>query len=1297
MKILATAPCKKLDYGAQQLVSNPHLELTTSPGIWGFRSLLEAPTVAPYTFILAGAPLGQAMSPILLASLSRRQWICMQCRRTILKSTTLATCLSLRRAYHPCTVLLHTPLPISEHRLQAQQRQSSPASEKPPKRTVLPLPLPTAEERRRNLAQQSVLEWPTSPPTTRGGRKTQTREKADPETHPEAQGKAQRDLRKAHPGRATAAEGRQQNTVEQVLEQAFSFPIVAQSESQGDSREQPFERATTVGVQQQNIAIQALKQAFPLSIVEAQAQQETQQDFKEQPSQGAITAEERQQDVAQQTLHQAVSSPITEARQQVRLNRQKQPHRLSSLDPLAITDDPASLVSKLLNKATSKALYPHERLDTLSAPTVPKKWATNLVIRPIVREAIKKAYPHVEDLTPIQAKLFVMLSKRTHLALSDIPGTGKSFALACWLLNVDRSIRTGKGDIEPTTTALVLVPSPDLAMQYEGWITNILSNSGSEVIEKNLPSFVQALYRTGTVEGDEQQKCRLKEHPNPHIIVATPQRVLDIIGENLVNPHHLLDLEHLKLVAVDEADSLLDMGIVFHQENKATSQRRIHISPAEQLLDLVFNNRNAKLEGPRQAKGELNYMQIVLTSSSNSAKQMRRYIERMKQGWLSPFGTAWSGGYLSQGRTMGFSPQFTPVKEGDLVSSIIAILQREETTPGEVLRKVHSSIKHHLMAYDMETGILRDAPLNRALINKTLKKFLEVSTKLDLVGGRMPQVMKPLGAQIGKEELGVPGLELQERKVIGDHGYPEELAVPILEKLLEYDNWPRHVIVGLGLQASKTRFQQSCAEVGIKAEVLSYEAWNSQGGKVSKLGRSDEYIADAGGNSENALVEGKQYTSVWITDPASCPGLDYPGITHAYIFHRVESTKDYVAYCGRVSRHPFAETGVEAANPLEAPSVASLSSDESTPGKIKSLHPTPGKVVSIILEEHITPEEIKSERETEKTWRLLEAAAAAGEEGASGGPSSHHNSGYRSGKGEKVVRVISGADNTRGGVEIGLPVLQRGSMWEQDAYLAESIKREKIGCVVEKYFGEDQRFQKRRVLDWNKLDSDEETVEVVAELEDTETRRTEGERTVERKTKKRTRRGEGAVGKRTMGKNTERESTEREREVIERKSVEKDRIETKSTERESAHKKKTETIATDKSEGKVLGWEVGGPIGMTPESEAVKPEEEAFVPTVGKYEGKILEPEADRPNEARSEVKEKHLYLSEKQPIGNTPASPSLDVVQNMETPNALNEDTAQTHPKVTLKTPEAPPAPAPALAPAPPALTMLPPTITHP
>ena len=633
------------------------------------------------------------------------------------------------------------------------------------------------------------------------------------------------------------------------------------------------------------------------------------------------------------------------------------------------------------------------------------------------------------------------------------------------------------GHVEPTTTALVLVPSPDLAQQYRSWIRNILSHSGNDAIVMNLASFVQALYRTGTEQGDEEQKRLLQNNPRPHILVATPARVLDLLEETVDLSIKRLDLDYLKLIVVDEGDTLLNLDSMWKPTtNKITllteRNTRIPPPPAEQLLDYIFNARNKRLLSPRRAKGEMNYIQFVMASSSISAKNMRRWIEQEKRYWLSPYGSAWQGDPngrkgdpngrkgdqgAMKGVNMGFAPQFTAVKEGDLVSPVINTLQREETVSGSVLRKVSKSVKHYLLAYDMETGLLRDVPITRNAVETALKSFLKANTGQFKLGGRIRGEQK-LPPEPSEEE-GSDQPE-REKKLVGDDGYPEEITVPILEKLLEYDKWPRQVLVGLGLQSSKPRFKQACEEIGINAEILSFEAWGKHPKTLGvPLGRSDKHLLSESNEKYKARpgpyesMDQRSKTTVWITDPITCAGLDCPGITHAYLFHRIETTKDYVAYCGRVSRHPFADLAIAAA-----------ASANASPGQIMAYPPPPGKVISIVLEEHITPEEIVAEYEAENMWRAAET------EGLKPDPTGRSGSGYRPGKGEKVVRVLSGSDNGSEGKEIGLPVIQVGSMFEQDAYLAEGVKREKIGCVIEKYFEEDGELVMRRVMSYDEED-----------------------------------------------------------------------------------------------------------------------------------------------------------------------------------------------------------------------------------
>ncbi|KAI5794448.1 hypothetical protein DFH27DRAFT_136808 [Peziza echinospora] len=727
----------------------------------------------------------------------------------------------------------------------------------------------------------------------------------------------------------------------------------------------------------------------------------------------------------------------------------------------------ASIVSKLLAGATgTTALYPPGQPPIPPVTKLPTKWATNPFLRPVIRDTIRKVYPHIEDLTPIQAKLLATLAKRMHLSANDIPGTGKSFALATWMLNLDRSTKTTTGAVEPTSTVLALVPNSDLAQQYYSWITNILLNSGSDAVQSNVSNFVQVLYRTNSPAEDERQKQLLTDSPNPHIIIGTPNRILDILASGVNSPVKLLDIDHLKLVVIDEADSLLDFEAkrVFNKPIKAL---RTKVPPTEQLLDYIFQNRNKKLVSPTKAKGEVNYIQIVSTSSSMSARSMRRWIEIEKRQWLSPFGKQASmTGNTSgvEGVKLGFAPNLSPVKPGDLVCPWIATMQREETVSGSILRKIHEGIKHHVIGYDMETGFLRDAPLTRFEMKEALTSYVQANKDKTKIANRKAMEKEKLGdgATSTTTDAG-----LGERKLLGDDGYPESISVPILEKLLKNDDWPSNVLVGLGSMASKAKFKLECERIGIHAEVLSFETWNArQDGQP--IGRTDKHLASAtasensGYNVESSSSEAdkRSRTTVWITDPVACAGLDSPGLTHAYLFHRVETTKDYIAYCGRVSRHPFPEhKSVTNHNFLASQDAQNRDAEAyGAPGRIKNQPPAIGKVVSVILEEVITPEEARAERIAEAGWVDRDRANERAVGLSSYDPDFRLGSGYRYGKGEKVVRIksdrIGNSEEGTDTSEIGVPVVQIGSMFEKGAYLCEGVRREKIGCVVERYFPE---------------------------------------------------------------------------------------------------------------------------------------------------------------------------------------------------------------------------------------------------
>ena len=142
-------------------------------------------------------------------------------------------------------------------------------------------------------------------------------------------------------------------------------------------------------------------------------------------------------------------------------------------------------------------------------------------------------------------------------------------------LNLPRSLNKA---IRPTTTALIIVPNPDLAVQYFYWIKAILSTSITDPTK--LARVVQTIFRTNTDDEILQEK-KLSEYSNPHILITTPTRMLDLISKDQT----MFDFMNLKTIIVDEADEIIQ------PPEKVVTKKIRHATPGEQLLDWIFEKR----------------------------------------------------------------------------------------------------------------------------------------------------------------------------------------------------------------------------------------------------------------------------------------------------------------------------------------------------------------------------------------------------------------------------------------------------------------------------------------------------------------------------------------------------------------------------------------------------------------------------------------------------------------------------------------------------------------------------------
>ena len=192
-----------------------------------------------------------------------------------------------------------------------------------------------------------------------------------------------------------------------------------------------------------------------------------------------------------------------------------------------------------------------------------------------------------EKPTPVQERIIPdLLSQDNDIVCLAQTGTGKTAAFG--LPSLERIVEHNLGRY---TQVLVLSPTRELCRQ----ITQDLRN-----YSKYLPDFCIVDVYGGA--GIEPQIKALKKIP--HIVVATPGRLLDLIGRKAV------DLSRIHTLILDEADEMLNMG--FKEDLDAILE-----SVPQQKRVLLFS-ATLPLEVEKIAKTYMQDAQVVTVGERNS-------------------------------------------------------------------------------------------------------------------------------------------------------------------------------------------------------------------------------------------------------------------------------------------------------------------------------------------------------------------------------------------------------------------------------------------------------------------------------------------------------------------------------------------------------------------------------------------------------------------------------------------------------------------------------------------------------
>lgn len=156
--------------------------------------------------------------------------------------------------------------------------------------------------------------------------------------------------------------------------------------------------------------------------------------------------------------------------------------------------------------------------------------------KPFIQEALTEL--GFREPTEVQERLIPLIQKGKSVVGQSQTGTGKTHT---FLLPLMDQIDATREEVQLVVTA----PSRELATQIYQAARQIASFANPEI---RVTNFVG-----GT---DKQRQIERLTHQQPHVVIGTPGRILDMLNEQA------LDIHTAQAFVVDEADMTLDMGFL---------------------------------------------------------------------------------------------------------------------------------------------------------------------------------------------------------------------------------------------------------------------------------------------------------------------------------------------------------------------------------------------------------------------------------------------------------------------------------------------------------------------------------------------------------------------------------------------------------------------------------------------------------------------------------------------------------------------------------------------------------------
>lgn len=187
--------------------------------------------------------------------------------------------------------------------------------------------------------------------------------------------------------------------------------------------------------------------------------------------------------------------------------------------------------------------------------------------------------------TPIQVQAIPLILEGSDLLAGSQTGTGKTAGFTVPLLHNLMKKQKSTREASAATRALILTPTRELAIQVEESVREF---------GKNLPLKSIAIFGGVNIKSQVNKLRR-----DIDIIVATPGRLLDLIGQNYVS------LSHIEILVLDEADRMLDMGFIHDIRRilKLLPKQRQNLFFSATFSDEIKKLANDLLVSPKVIQG----------------------------------------------------------------------------------------------------------------------------------------------------------------------------------------------------------------------------------------------------------------------------------------------------------------------------------------------------------------------------------------------------------------------------------------------------------------------------------------------------------------------------------------------------------------------------------------------------------------------------------------------------------------------------------------------------------------------